>query len=172
MSASLHVFKCCFSKENQKSPETSAGVFKQKLQHIISGFSSMNMNRLRTLCIEVFKTLNNLNPSFVKEIFSLRQTNRPVWEKYKLNLDIPSYNQVTFGRKTLRFFGPKTWNSLPYHIKSAENLASLKRMIKFGNGETCSCKFKFKFFFFSFSDKASWKFLFRNSTLSNDSRFC
>ena len=100
----------------------------------------MNVNRLRTLCIEVFKTLKNLNPSFVKEIFSLRQTNRPVCEKYKLNLDIPSYNQVTFGRKTLRFFGPKTWNSLPYHIKSAENLASLKTMIKFGNGETCSFK--------------------------------
>ena len=76
----------------------------------------------------------------MKEIFSLRQTNIPVREKYQLNLDIPSYNQVTFGRKTLRFFRPKTWNSLPYHIKSAENLASLKTMIKFGNGETCSFK--------------------------------
>ena len=86
----------------------------------------MNVKRLRALCIEIFKTLNNLNPSFMKEIFSLRQTNRPVWEKYKLNLDIPSYNQVTFGRKALIFFGPKTWNSPPYHIKSAENLASFK----------------------------------------------
>ena len=49
-----------------------------------SVFSSMNVKRLRTLCIEIFKTLNNLNPSFVKEIFSLRQMNRPVWERYKL----------------------------------------------------------------------------------------
>ena len=48
-----------------------------------SGFSSMNVKRLRALCIEIFKTLNNLNPSFMKEIFSLRQTNRPVREKYK-----------------------------------------------------------------------------------------
>ena len=48
-----------------------------------SGFSSMNVKRLRTLCIEISKTLNYLNPSFMKEIFSLRQTNRPVWEKYK-----------------------------------------------------------------------------------------
>ena len=75
-----------------------------------SGFSSMNVKRLRTLCVEHFKTLNNLNPSFMKEIFSLRQTDRPVREKYKLNLDIPSYNQVTLGRKALTFFGPKTWN--------------------------------------------------------------
>ena len=82
-----------------------------------SGFSSMNVKRLRALCIEIFKTLNNLNPSFMKEIFSLRQTNRPVWEKYKLNLDIPSYNQVTFGRKASTFFGPKTSKSpLSYKI--------------------------------------------------------
>ena len=59
----------------------------------------MNVKRLITLYIEIFKTLNNLNPSLMKEIFSLRQTDRPVREKYKLNLDIPSYNQVTFGRK-------------------------------------------------------------------------
>ena len=42
----------------------------------------------------------------MKEILSLMQTNRPVQEKYKLNLDIPSYNQVTFGRKALTFLGP------------------------------------------------------------------
>ena len=82
-----------------------------------------------------FSKLNNLNPSFKKEIFSLRQTDRPVREKYKLNLDIPSYNHVTFGRKALTFFGPKTWNSLLYHIKSAENLASFKTVIKFWNGK-------------------------------------
>ena len=70
----------------------------------------------------------------------MRQTNRPVREKYKLNLDIPSYNQVTFGRKALTLFGPKRWNSPPYHVKCAENLASFKTMTKFWNGETCSCK--------------------------------
>ena len=57
------------------------------------------------------------------EIFSLRQTDKPHREKYKLNLDIPSYNQVTFGRKALTFFVPKIWNSLPYHIQFAKNLA-------------------------------------------------
>ena len=98
------------------------------------------MKRLGTLCAEIFKTLNNLNPSFIKEIFSLRQTDRPFGEKYKLNLDIPSYNQVTFDRKALTFFGQKTWNSLPYQIKSVENLVSFKTMIKFWNGETCSYK--------------------------------
>ena len=128
------------------------------------------VKRLRTLCVEIFKTLNNLNSSFMKEIFSLGQTERPVWEKHKLNLDIPSYNQVTIGRKTFTFFGPKTWNTVLYHIKSAESLASFKTM--FWNGKTYSrkicCKKKINYF----PNKASWKFLFRNSGLSNDSRFC
>ena len=48
-----------------------------------SGFSSVNVKRLRTLSVEIFKSLNNFNPSFMKEIFTLRQTDRPVREKYK-----------------------------------------------------------------------------------------
>ena len=58
-----------------------------------SGFLSVWVKRVRTLYVEIFKTLNNLNSSFMKEIFSLRQTDRPVGGKYKLNLDISSYNQ-------------------------------------------------------------------------------
>ena len=37
---------------------------------------------------------------------------------------IPNYNQVIFGKKSLRIFGPKIWNSLPYHIKSLNYLFS------------------------------------------------
>ena len=39
-----------------------------------------------------------------------------------------------------RFYGPKIWNSLPYHIKSAENLLCFKNLIKSWNGSFCSCK--------------------------------
>ena len=78
-------------------------------------------------------------------------------------------NQVNFGRKVLTFFGPKTWNSLPYHITPEENLASFKTMIKYWNGAV-AVKFVVKSNF-SF-DMAGWKFLFRNPRLSNDSRFC
>ena len=78
--------------------------------------ATMNVNRLRLLCIEIYKTINNLNPEFMKHLFSLRKTSRLIREKYILNLNIPVHNQVTFGSKSLRVFGPKVWNSLPYHI--------------------------------------------------------
>ena len=78
--------------------------------------ATMNVNRLRLLCIEIYKTINNVNPEFMKHLFSLRKTSRLIREKYILNLNIPVHNQVTFGSKSLRVFGPKVWNSLPYHI--------------------------------------------------------
>ena len=48
----------------------------------IAGKSTMNVNRLRSLCIEIFKTLNNINPAFMNEIFELRKTNRAVRNQY------------------------------------------------------------------------------------------
>ena len=84
-----------------------------------SGRETMNVNRLRILCIEICKTINNLNPEFMRDLFSLRETNRLIRKKYMLNLSLPVHNQFTFGSKSLRVFGPKIWNSLPYCIKSS-----------------------------------------------------
>ena len=36
-------------------------------------------------------------------------------------------NQVTYGTKSLGNFGPKIWNSLLHHAKSAENLEAFKK---------------------------------------------
>ena len=104
-----------------------------------SSISSMNVKRLRALCVELYKTINKLNLDFMRDLFKLRFTNRPVREKYKMNMIIPEFNQVSYGKKSLRTFGPKLWNSLPYHIKSSENLESFKRTIKHWNGERCLC---------------------------------
>ena len=62
----------------------------------------MNVSNYRSFRIEIFKTLNDINPSFKKDIFKLRMTNRPTQEKYKLNLEIPKLNQVRLGTKSLR----------------------------------------------------------------------
>ena len=99
----------------------------------------MKANRLRRLCVEIDKSINLINPSFMNEIFRLRVTNRMVRSQYRLNLDIPKVNQVSFGNKSIRSFGPKIWNSLPPHIKSCENLETFKRVIKIWDGITYNC---------------------------------
>ena len=96
----------------------------------IAGKSTVNVNRLRSLCIEIFKTLSNTNPAFMNEVFELRKTNSALRNQYKLNLDVPIINEVSFGAKIIRYLGPKIWNSLPFHIKSSESLTTFKRIIK------------------------------------------
>ena len=91
----------------------------------------MNVNRLRLLCIEIYKTINNL---------SLRETSRLIRKKYMLNLNMPVRNHITFRSKNLRVFGPKAWNYLPYHIKSSKNLESFKMIIKHWNVTRWNCK--------------------------------
>ena len=54
----------------------------------------------------------------MKQIFGLTETNANVRERYRFNLNIPNHTQVRFGKKSLRIFGPKIWNSLPSHFKS------------------------------------------------------
>ena len=92
----------------------------------------MSLVRERLLCIEVYKTLNSLNPCFMQELFKLRETNRNVRNKYKLNLNIPVVNQVNYGTTSLRIFGPKIWNSLLHHVKSAENLETFEKLLIVG----------------------------------------
>ena len=91
-----------------------------------SGKCHMNIRRLRFLCIEMYKTLNNLNPSFMKKIFEKRDENRVTRDRYKLNLNIPRKNQVTFGTKSLKFYRAKIWNALPVNIKTGENFNAFK----------------------------------------------
>ena len=57
-----------------------------------------------------------------------------------LNLDMPIINQVSFGGKSLRYYGPKIWNSLSFHIKSSEKLEAFINIIKNWNGVSRKCK--------------------------------
>lgn len=66
----------------------------------------------------------------MSNMFHLKLTNYPHRDKQKLDLEIPKNNQVNFGTKSLQMCVRKAWNSLPYHIKPAENLITFKRIIK------------------------------------------
>ena len=85
-----------------------------------------------------------MNQDQTKETFEigdkLRVTNRMVRSQYRLNLEIPKVNQVSFGNKSIRSFGSKIWNSLPRHVKFCENLETFKRVIRNWDGITYNCR--------------------------------
>ena len=76
----------------------------------------------------------------MNDTFELRKTNRAIRNQYKPNLEVPIINQENLEAKSIRYLGPKIWNTLPFHIKSSESLTTFKRIIK--NLDTVSCKFR------------------------------
>ena len=97
---------------------------------------------------------NKLNPSFMKNIFAVKKTNRLTREQYKPNLNTTSYNQMTFGYKSLLNVGPKSQSKLPYHIKSSKSLNNFIEPTKNWDGTRSNCKiceFLIKFFIFGIS---------------------
>ena len=63
----------------------------------------MEMNRLCDLAIEIFKTINNINPSFMKDIFT------PKYDpKIRLfHVLVKHYKSAKYGDKSLIALGPK-----------------------------------------------------------------
>ena len=100
----------------------------------------MNVNRLKIFCTEIFKTINDLNPSYLKNIFNKSQHSRPVRIHNKNNLVKMPVNTVKYGGKSLTTLGPVIWNKLPGHIKTSDTLVSFKQTLKFWDGEKCLCK--------------------------------
>ena len=101
---------------------------------------AMKVNRLRSLCIEIYKLINNIIPTYMNEIFKLIKISRVVRSNYKLNLDVPTINQVSFGGKSLRYYKPKIWNLLSFHVKPSKNLEAFINTITNWNGVSCNCK--------------------------------
>ena len=65
----------------------------------------------------------------MRNLFKLQLINCPAREKHKMNMITLEFNHVSYGKKSLRTFGLKLWNSQPYPFKSSENLESFKTTI-------------------------------------------
>ena len=99
----------------------------------------MTIQRLTYLCVEIYKTVNDLNLDYMKNIFVKSDSSRSRRLHHQNNLVVPRPNYSKFGAKSLKVLGPKIWNSLPAKIKSAETFLLFKKLINTWNGETCKC---------------------------------
>ena len=94
----------------------------------------------------------------MNEMFEKRNENRVTRDKYKLNLKIPRRKQVTFGTKSVKFYGPKIWNALPVNMKTEENLNTFKDLINKWIGISCNCiVFTHQQFIFSYCNIIVYK---------------
>ena len=98
----------------------------------------------------IFKTVNNLNRVFMKDIFHYS----PNVTRKKHNLYIYTQNTTKFGNQSLRAFGVNIWNTLPEscsmseYVKSTTSLLKFKKIIKMWPGpkyKCMACKWEWNF---------------------------
>ena len=90
----------------------------------------------QALTLEVFKTLNNLNPSFTNEIFYIKDIN---YNTRKQNLAYPNPRTVSYGLESFGYKASQLWSKIPYEIKHANNIATFKSEIPKHCANICNC---------------------------------
>ena len=87
-----------------------------------SGKITMEIKQLRVLAIQIFKTVNNLNPNCMKYIFTAK-----LHPKVRPNdILVKHRNTITYSTKSLKTIGPKIGNQLPCYIKSDTSYTKFK----------------------------------------------
>ena len=100
--------------------------------------TTIHIKNLQKLMVEVFKTLNSLNPSYLWDFFSEKQVEYNL--RIKNLVKLPQIKTHTFGLNSVTFRGSILWNALGDDIKICENVAAFKKKIKTWKGANCSCK--------------------------------
>ena len=80
-----------------------------------SGSVAMEVRCMRYLGVEIYKTLNDLNPGYMKDIFQVQQSAYSTRTPY--NMKVPRVSQTTFGSRSILYEGAKISNHLPNSLK-------------------------------------------------------
>ena len=99
----------------------------------------MTVQRLRYLCAEIYRTVNSLNPSYMKNFFKKSDALSSKRMQHQNNSIVPQLNYFEFDTKSLNSLGPKIWNSLPVNIKSVETFEVFKKLFKALDRAMCKC---------------------------------
>ena len=109
------------------------------------GSVTIHHRNLQFLAIEIFKTIKDLSPSFMKDIFTKNKS------AYSKNVSVNTrtksmfYNSsnpktVNYGLETLRSLRPKVWDMVPNQVKNCSSLSAFKSEIKKWIPRNCPCR--------------------------------
>ena len=101
------------------------------------GTLTIHKKNLRKLIVEIYKTINHLNPPYMWGLF----TKKVVEYNFRIHIlyKLPPARSQRFGTNLLKFEGSLLWNSLSDEIKTAKSLALFNQEIKSWNGSQCTC---------------------------------
>ena len=81
---------------------------------------SFHQKHVRALAIEIFKSLADINPDFMKPCFKIKEMPYNLPNGYGLKL--PSTNSTYYGITSVLFRACLLWNQIPLSIKQSQSL--------------------------------------------------
>ena len=97
-------------------------------QELLSKRNSVSVHEtnLQLLLTEIYKTIHNVNPTFMTQVFE----EKDVSYTFRANnsLALPKAKTMLYGIGTVRkYIGEKLWQTLPTEIKASQSLESFKQ---------------------------------------------
>jgi len=78
-----------------------------------------------------------LGPKYLYEMFVVYDSAYDM--RNSMNIVIPKFNTVKYGKKSISYTGVKLWTILNTETKQTVNIKAFRRFIMLWNGSICSC---------------------------------
>ena len=98
---------------------------------------SIHQKYLRALATEIYKSLADLDPDFMKPYFKIKEMPDNLRNGYALRLR--STNSTYYGINSVLFRACLLWNQLPLSIKQSQSLLEFKSKMKTLRNFVCTC---------------------------------
>jgi len=104
-----------------------------------SNLPTLELSRLRTIAVEVFKAYRNLSPRFISDKFQVHSTGYNL----RRSSTISRHHRRTtnFGLHTFEHYGATLWNNLPQSLRDVTELQTFRTLVKSWTGPNCTCSF-------------------------------
>ena len=92
--------------------------YTSEYQDLIKKLETTTMLQSRHNCIlsEVFKSLKQMNPTYIQNLFSIKDNHYSMRDS--LLLVQPKKETTNFGLRTISYLGSRLWNELPCDLKN------------------------------------------------------
>ena len=87
----------------------------------------------------MFKVYTKTSPEIMQEVFQIKDRGHYLLRNPR-DFVIPTVKSVNYGLESIRFLGPKIWESLPNNLKNKESIESFKMAFKERKPESCPCR--------------------------------
>lgn len=97
----------------------------------------LHVGRMRQIACEVFKIINNISPSYIRDLITVRDSSYNFRSEKQATL--PQVKSTRYGLRSFRYEAARIWNSLPNSVRLAESYPQFRRLLHAWDGHICKC---------------------------------